>query len=124
MSLPRLVRASRDHVREAGPSLVLSEIVLRLADGREMTVPVGAAADDGKPWQPRTQAQADVLEALDGRSYPTVAALAAAVGCSVTTLYDQGLAELYDRGLVVKDPRIGYMRPDAPPAARVAGKVG
>lgn len=69
---------------------------------------------EGLPFVP-SPFQAGILKVLDGKAMRTDA-LGAAVGDRSRLFKDNGIAELREKGLVAHHPRLGFFRPDAPPA--------
>jgi predicted Rossmann fold nucleotide-binding protein DprA/Smf involved in DNA uptake len=63
-------------------------------------------------WVP-TDNQLAILDALEGKALKTES-LVRASGVERRTLFRE-LPELRERGLVQSHPRLGYVRPDAPP---------
>ena len=63
----------------------------------------------------RSAFQQGILDALDGKALRTDA-LAVRVGSRSRLFAKDGLPELQEEGVVAHDKRVGYYRPDAPPA--------
>lgn len=130
-----------DHAREFAaihfPGAALEELGLRFTNARPFRAPVppapapapapvtpsgpGPAAED--VWVP-TDAQACILEALDGKALRSDA-LAHRADVDRRTLFRRpgGLQELRDRGLVEHHDRLGYYRPDCPPPELAGGEA-
>lgn len=65
-----------------------------------------------------------ILKALDGRAMRIEELAKVVTGGEPTRLYRDGMKTiLAENGMIVHDPKIGYFRPDAPPAERVAKVV-
>jgi hypothetical protein len=113
--------ALRRAVKGLYPSEEPDSIEIRLK-GRPcpVTLPVPPAPPAAPPPAPPpfvpTDAQACLLEALEGRALKTTP-LSEASGINRSQMFRHpgGLRELQDRGLVVNHPRLGFYRPDAPP---------
>jgi hypothetical protein len=94
-----------------------TEITIVFEDGEQcrLSVPPVVAVAELPPFVP-TPFQSDILAALEGKALRTDA-LANKVG-DRSRLYRRpgGIHELRDNGLVAHHPRLGYFRPDCPPA--------
>jgi hypothetical protein len=103
------------------PGTVMIGLVLMTSTGQQQTLPLPAPAtvpaetpEEFVPFHPTAFQQA-ILRALEGKALRKQA-LGAAVG-DVGRLYrPHGLPELRERGLVVHSDRVGFYRPDSPPA--------
>jgi hypothetical protein len=82
--------------------------------------PPPAEPSPGEAWVP-TLLQRQVLAALEGDAL-RADELGAVTGDRRGLFQAGGLRELQDRGLVRKDPRLGYYRPDLPPAELAGGQ--
>lgn len=104
--------------RNYGPHRRAIRITIDLDDGNQASLGIPVIQVLYQPPSPfvPTPFQAGILEALDGVAMRTDA-LAAKIGDRRRLFrHPGGLKELQENGLVDKHDRLGYYRPDAPPA--------
>jgi hypothetical protein len=127
-----LARVVRESFPGSGP---IDDVKIAFRNGKKLQLPVfdggGTGADAelteagdspvglAAAFVPNAL-QCDVLTALDGKALRTDA-LVVRIGCERSQLFKKpgGIQELREQGLVDNHPRVGYFRPDAPPAELV-----
>ncbi len=112
--LMRMARANAENIRHA------AEVNRQLIDSlAEFLGP------EPLPEFIPTEFQQELLRALKGKALRTDA-LAAKLDCPSSRLFKHpgGLPELQEHGLVAHNKRLGYYRPDAPPAEKEGAANG
>lgn len=112
MNTEAMLAAVRAYVAANYPDQLCTEVRLKLTRGK-IVLPMPTTIPAARRLFIPTQAQQDILEALDGKAL-TGDALAAKLDVDRRGVM-RSLAELREHGLVENRQRVGYYRPDAPP---------